>query len=362
MIAAGEEPLFHIKSSGIKGSIRSSLRPKYDTSSDAFINAVHHCAFGDNNGKLGSMLLIDDNTQHGTDFDNITNKMVEILAGIIDITKNNTQKTMLSNNVLDKVKSEYNARIINRKLDNQLDNIEKNALQNISDNVVGYVLYNFGETAEEKTFTVKDFKTLLEETAIEEVSKLSNVLSTITKITDLNDKINTNKKLKVPKKKIYKIGGFSEEVERTGEEKISWLNNNAEKINLGLGYEKTAKLIDDIITKTVNKIGDSSRDDKDTLTKEIKNTFDSYRYTILPIEDVKEVEEETTSNINPKFPELAYLKDGIRVRGKNAGGLEGTLVDVNQGKGNAYILYDNNKKTPTSIGLDFIVKNWEILN
>ena len=68
-IEAGEvNPSFNIKTTGIRGSVRSILRPKYNTAKEEFVDAVVDCVFGDENGDTGKMIIIDDNTQHFVDF------------------------------------------------------------------------------------------------------------------------------------------------------------------------------------------------------------------------------------------------------------------------------------------------------
>jgi len=148
-IEAGEtNPSFNIKSTGIRGSVRSILRPKYNTAKEEFVDAVVDCVFGDENGDTGKMLIIDDNTQHFVDFANISNKIVEILAGIIDITSNKTQETLLSSNIFDNIIDNYKKRNALRKAEDAIDEIipdinSEYIKRRITNNIIGYVLYTF---------------------------------------------------------------------------------------------------------------------------------------------------------------------------------------------------------------------------
>lgn len=156
-IESGEvNPSFNIKSTGIKGSVRSILRPKYNTAKEEFVDAVVDCVFGDENGDTGKMIIIDDNTQHFVDFANISNKIVEILAGIIDITSNKTQEVLLSSNIFNNIIDNYNKRKAIRKAEDALEEIlpdinSELIKRRITNNIIGYVLYTFNkEISQEK--------------------------------------------------------------------------------------------------------------------------------------------------------------------------------------------------------------------
>ena len=143
-IRKGEDPSFTIKSSGIKGGVRSALRPKYDTASEAFIEAVHHCVLGDSSGNLGKMIIVDDNINQGIDFRDVSHKILEILAGVIDITKNVASKTLKDSDIFGKISDSYRLRNMENKVNSELDNLlEREAKDRISKNVIGYVLYGF---------------------------------------------------------------------------------------------------------------------------------------------------------------------------------------------------------------------------
>lgn len=150
-IEGGEDnPSFNIKSTGIKGSVRSLLRPKYNTTKEEFVDAVVDCVFGDENGDTGKMLIIDDNTQHFVDFANISNKIVEILSGIIDITSNKTQEALLSSNLFDSIIDNYKKRNAIKKAENDLEDIipdvsDEYIKKRIENNIIGYVLYTFNK-------------------------------------------------------------------------------------------------------------------------------------------------------------------------------------------------------------------------
>jgi hypothetical protein len=334
MIENGEEPFYHIKSSGFQPGLRSTLRPKYDTSADAFIDAVHHCAFGDENGNLAKMILVDDNTQQGIDFGNISTKIIEILAGIIDITKNDTKEILLSNDVLNKIKSEYEAKRINRKLDTQLDVIEKSALENVTDNIFGYVLYNFGPDIEKISFKEKDLKEVLIETTKEVIGdKLEPIKAEIIEYTT---KLNASYRYTMDK--VEFVSPYS----------------------LGMKGDYTYEdLLNDIINKSVDKIWarDSSTDTKEEIAKKLKDTFDDYKPYILPIKDT--VKETPSKTIVPMYPELANLVDGTKVINKMAG-KEGELVGVSQETGKAQVLFPDGRKT-LLLDLKILAKNWEVL-
>jgi hypothetical protein len=152
-IENGETGSFNIRSSGIKGGIRSALKPKYNTASEDFINAVQHCVFGDSDGNLGKMIIVDDNVNQGIDFRDISNKILEILAGIIDLTKNVTTESLKSSGVLDLIKNKYDKLRIENQIGKELEDLLKiDAPLNIKNNIMGYVLYGFQTQREESTY------------------------------------------------------------------------------------------------------------------------------------------------------------------------------------------------------------------
>ncbi len=142
-------PSFHLRSSGVMGSIRSVFKPKYNTAEQSFVDAVNHCVLGDEEGYTATMIIIDDNTQHGIDFSNISNKIVEILADIIDISKNTSEEFLKNSGIFDKLKDNYVAKrelmnVINK--DTDIESIKNK----IKSNIIGYVLYNFSPTKSER--------------------------------------------------------------------------------------------------------------------------------------------------------------------------------------------------------------------
>jgi len=153
-IEGGEDnPSFNIRSTGIKGSVRSILRPKYNTAKQEFVDAVVHCVFGDVKGDTAKMLIIDDNTQHFTDFSNISNKVVEILAGIIDITSNKTQEALLSDNVFGKVMDNYKKMKASKAIKSIIPSINDDKIKkSIENNIIGYVLYTFNREISQATY------------------------------------------------------------------------------------------------------------------------------------------------------------------------------------------------------------------
>lgn len=159
-IESGEaNPSFNIKSTGIKGSVRSLLRPKYNTAKEEFVDAVVDCVFGNENGDTGKMIIIDDNTQHFVDFANISNKIIEILAGIIDITSNKTQETLLSSNLFDNIIDNYKKVNAIKKAEADIDNIipdisSEFIKKRIERNIIGYVLYSFNSQISHETYTL----------------------------------------------------------------------------------------------------------------------------------------------------------------------------------------------------------------
>ena len=301
-----KEPWFHIKSSHVRGSIRSSLRPKYDTSSEAFINAVHHCAFGDENGNLGKMILIDDNANEGIDFRNISNKIYEILAGIIDITKNNTLEVLKSQEILSKISANYKNRNIAKKLDAQLDNfLETDAIDNIKNNIAGYVLYDFHNTTRKKELRNKDFKRILMEITSEVV------------------------------------GPFI-----------------SKKIEDGLSFQMTgndyAEAKKNIINRAIEEVQKISTDDQTKIKSDLLLLFNDRLNNILPADIIAE------RSTKPKYPEAAHLVDGTSVMNK-VSGLTGKLFDVDQINGTAKIKYENGIIPPGRISLAFIVAKFDLL-
>ena len=299
LIAQGKEPWFHIKSSGIQGGVRSSLRPKYDTASDAFINAVHHCAFGDENGKLGKMILIDDNANEGIDFRNISNKVYEILAGIIDITKNNTQEVLKSQGIFSKIESEYNRRNISRKLDTQLDNFLKtDVMDNIKNNIIGYVLYDFNTKTKKEVLGSADYISILREVTSEVVGP-----------------------------------------------------SISKKIDDGLFFQMTIEEYDEakekIINRAIEETQKISTDDQDEIKSNLLEEFDNPLNNILPA-DIK-AERSTI----PKYTDTAHLVDGTLVRNLATGWI-GKLVNVDQIDGVTKIEYEGKGKTGNT-SLQFIL-------
>jgi len=163
-IERGEEnPSFHIKTTGISGGVRASLRPKYNTAIEEFVNAVVHCVFGDENGDTGKMVIIDDNSQHFTDFSNISNKIVEILAGIINVASNKTQEALLNSNIFDGIKDNYEKHIAIRRAENSLEDImpdidDEKIKKRIENNIAGYVLYTFNSKISHHKYSTKKDK------------------------------------------------------------------------------------------------------------------------------------------------------------------------------------------------------------
>jgi len=303
LIAQGKEPWFHIKSSGVQGGIRGALRPKYDTASDAFINAVHHCAFGDKNGNLGKMVLIDDNANEGIDFRNISNKVYEILAGIIDITKNNTRKVLKSQGIFSKISSEYKNINIARKLDAQLDNfLETDAMDNIKNNIIGYVLYDFNRETNRVDLDDLDYAEILKEITSEVVPSIS--------------------------KKIEDGRYF----EMTREE-----------------YDEAKKKI---INKAIGEVQNISTYDRDKIAFELLRVFKEKN--ILP-ENIR-----TERSTVPKYPEAAHLVNGILIRHKKTGKI-GKLVNVNQINGQAYVEYEGENRPAGPLDLKIMLKLYDLL-
>jgi hypothetical protein len=163
-IEGGEvNPSFKIKSTGIKGSVRSALRPKYNTATEEFVNAVVHCVFGDEDGDTGKMVIIDDNSQQFIDFSNISNKIVEILGGIIDVTSNKTQEALLASNIFDGIKDNYKKHIAIKNAENYLEDIipdidDDEIRKKIERNIAGYVLYTFNSKMSYHRYSTKTDK------------------------------------------------------------------------------------------------------------------------------------------------------------------------------------------------------------
>jgi hypothetical protein len=163
-IEGGEvNPSFKIKSTGIKGSVRSALRPKYNTATEEFVNAVIHCVFGDEDGYTGKMVIIDDNSQQFIDFSNISNKIVEILAGIIDVTSNKTQEALLASNIFDGIKDNYKKHVAIKKAKDSLYDImpdidDERIKKRIENNIAGYVLYTFNSKISHHKYSTKTDK------------------------------------------------------------------------------------------------------------------------------------------------------------------------------------------------------------
>jgi len=179
--AVGEETSFNIRSSGIRGSIRDALKPKYNTAEESFINAIKHCVIGDADGNLGKMIMIDDNVNQGIDFSDLSNKSLEICLGIIDITKNLTGQEILEIIHREKNREEWRSSTLKGRRDlrdklgeaakkryyKNLNLIESSIEENIEKNIIGYVLYNFGTGGVRKNLTDSEYKKILTDNSLE---------------------------------------------------------------------------------------------------------------------------------------------------------------------------------------------------
>jgi hypothetical protein len=245
------------------------------------------------------MILIDDNANEGIDFRNISNKVYEILAGIIDITKNNTQEVLKSQGTFSKIESEYNRRNISRKLDTQLDNFLKtDVMDNIKNNIIGYVLYDFNTKTKKEVLGSADYISILREVT-------------------------------------SKVVGPS----------IS------KKIDDGLFFQMTREEYEEakenIINRAIEETQKISTDDQDEIKSNLLEEFNSPLNNILPA-DIK-AERSTI----PKYTDTSHLVDGTLVRNLATGWI-GKLVNVDQIDGVTKIEYEGKGKTGNT-SLQFIL-------
>lgn len=171
----GGQDWFHLRSSGSMGSLRSAFKPKYDTTEGDFINAVNHCLSGDKNGNYGKMILIDDNTQEGKDLKDIANKMIEIVATVVQSDRNNFIEVIKEarKKAIEKNKK-YGTEIpeVLRRLDEEITNLlEIEAVQKIKENIIGYVLYNFGSDVGTRELSIEVYKRTIDKSIIKNLSE-----------------------------------------------------------------------------------------------------------------------------------------------------------------------------------------------
>jgi hypothetical protein len=263
-----EDPSFEIKSSGEMGGIRGALRPKYNTATEGFISAVHHCCLGDNNGNFGKMLIIDDNINQGNDLRDISNKIVEIVSGIIDITKNITEDRLKKSDILSRIETE--------------------SLKNISKNIFCYALYNFGPSGK-RYEPIPKFKTdLLKKSFLMAASKVMEISL---------DEVN---------KRMWKPGGFILDKPRyLMVDKSDWDMIYNELLDIAAEeYEKT------------------SQDSKSEIRKSLKDVLDSNMDKIFFAEAIAPVQ------AKPPHPLSGVLKVGTKLIDKNQMGKVVTISEI----------------------------------
>jgi hypothetical protein len=330
MVARGEEPKFKIRTSGIPGSVRGVLRPKYNTGNEEFIDAISHCAFGDGNGGFGKMLIIDDNINQGVDLRDVANKITEILSGIIDVTKNVTEESLKNSGVFNKIRDEYKKRIEQNKtvlkVNNQLDNLIKlKAEENISKNIFSYALYNFGDSGKRYTPNQKFKLDLLKKSFLEAVADSRGISPEEVHKRIFKDIYNND--LDTPKP-IY-------------------IDKNQKEI-----------IYNNLLDKAANEYQNISQDKKPEIIQDLKTILDANINNIMLVYEVDDEEEAPV--IKSKFPHLDFINVGDEVIGTKTGDT-GIINTIDRANGYFSVkLTSGNligKITPGKLGLEQLDPN-----
>jgi LysM repeat protein len=330
MVERGEEPKFKIRTSGIPGSVRGVLRPKYNTGNEEFIDAISHCAFGDGNGGFGKMLIIDDNINQGVDLRDVANKITEILSGIIDVTKNVTEESLKNSGVFNKIRDEYKKRIEQNKtvlkVNNQLDNLIKlKAEENISKNIFSYALYNFGDSGKRYTPNQKFKLDLLKKSFLEAVAEIKGISPEEVHKRIFKDIYNND--LDTPKP-IY-----------------------IDKNESGIIYNN-------LLDKAAGEYQNISQDKKPEIIQDLKTILDANLNNIML---VREKEDEEAPVIKSKFPHLDFINVGDEVIGTKTGDT-GIINSINRANGYFSVKITSGKAigqiTGDKLGLEQLDPNW----
>lgn len=289
-IEQGKDPSFEIRTSGAQGSIRGVLSPKYNTANEAFIDAVTHCVFGDGNGNFGKMIIIDDNINQGIDLRDVSNKITQILSGVIDITKNITEETLSKPETFAKIRDEYKRRIQQNsaiaKTKKELDNLLKIRVEeNIKKNIFSYALYNFGESGKRYLPNEKFNLELLKKYFYVALADVKGI--PLEKAQDMV-------------KKDYK--GFT-----LPEKEINYVP---------LTPEQFQEVYDKLLDKAADEYETISHEKKPDIIPILKPLLDNNIRKII-IADIKEEEEE--EEIRSRYPNLDYIKIGDELINKNSG-------------------------------------------
>ena len=296
-----DDPSFEIRSSGEMGGIRSALRPKYNTATEAFIGAVHHCGLGDNNGNFGRMLIIDDNINQGVDLRDISNKMIEILSGIIDITKNITEERLKNSGIF--------------------SNISKESIKKIGENVFCYALYNFGPSGKKYEPNEKYKSDLLKKSFINAIADIKE-----TSVENIE-------------RKIWRPTGF------LSKDPTPIAVSSAEREIL---YDKVL----DYATEEFEKI---SQDPRNEIRSDLSKILDNRIDKILLV-----VDEEPEKEIPSRYPDLDYIKIGDELINKNSGD-NAVINNINRQFGTFDVRITSGSHTgmiTKSMNLQILDPNW----
>lgn len=267
----GKDPSFEIRSSGEMGGIRSALRPKYNTATEAFISAVHHCGLGDNDGNFGKMIIIDDNINQGVDLRDISNKIVEILSGIVDITKNITEERLRGSDIFSK--------------------IAKESIKKINENIFCYALYNFGPSGKKYEPDERYKVNLLKKSFLDAVADMQ--------------------------------GTSVESIERRMWRPRGFLLKEPTPIIINAGEKKI--LLNSVLDYATNELKKISQDPEVEIRADLEKILKNKINKILLV-----VEEEPEKEISSKYPHLDYIKIGDRV---SSGNSEGVIHDLDRQRG-----------------------------
>jgi hypothetical protein len=241
------------------GGIRGALRPKYNTATEAFISAVHHCALGDNKGGFGRMLIIDDNINQGVDLRDISNKMIEIISGIIDITKNITEERLKNSGIFSK--------------------ISKESMKKMSENVFCYALYNFGPSGKKYEPNEKYKVDLLKKSFINAIADIKE-----TSVENIE-------------KRIWRPTGF--------------LSKDPTPIEIS--EDEREILYDKVLDYATEEFEKISQDPRNEIRSDLSKILDNRIDKILLV-----VDEEPEEKITSRYPNLDYIKIGDELINKNS--------------------------------------------
>lgn len=332
-VARGEDPKFEIRTSGMKGSIRGVLAPKYNTANEAFIDAVSHCVFGDENGNFAKMIIIDDNINQGVDLRDVANKITQILSGVIDTTKNIAEESLKKDEVFSRINNEFKRRIEQNdkilKTKKGLQDLLKNGIQqNIPKNIFSYALYNFGPSGgralPDKNFTLN----LLKKHFYGALAEIKNVTLDQAEIM----------------------------VKRSAQ---GYPLNEPDYNRVPLTEDEFQELYDKTLDKAAAEYENISQDKKLDIIKILKPTLDNNIKEIIFARIYNEEAEEEDDIEISKYPNLDYINVGDEVFNKT--GMKGIIDSIDRGRGSCRIKVNSgtpNEKITMDLDLRTLENSW----